>query len=245
MRPKPSSLDRPEKAVAQQQGKERVPRPRNAFIIFRSWYIGKVKAGVDMDAGKSDTEDDATIEKVTTTTASLTRPSHSISHQNELSKRAAKAWNGMNHEERKPYLEEANREKEWHKLMYPDYVYAPGGVGVKVGGKGKEGAPQHARRDTSSKHAEKNQAQAEGVEETQAIAFERVDEVKKDERINVLGIGTMHPLTDLGCWMIDWETMRHQQGREGKVSEDKVQHCDIDAKLKVSKPLFPTRLPEV
>ena len=155
MRPKITSLDRSERD--QQQGKERVPRPRNAFIIFRSWYIGKVKAGVVMDGGKSDTEDDATVEKMTI--AGSAHPSHSVNHQNELSKRAAKAWNGMNHEERRPYVEEAKREKEWHRLMYPDYVYAPGGVGVKTGGKGKEGTRQHARKEKSSKLAESNQAQ--------------------------------------------------------------------------------------
>ncbi len=95
MRPKITSLDRSERD--QQQGKERVPRPRNAFIIFRSWYIGKVKAGVVMDGGKSDTEDDATVEKMTI--AGSAHPSHSVNHQNELSKRAAKAWNGMNQTE--------------------------------------------------------------------------------------------------------------------------------------------------
>lgn len=43
--------------------------------------------------------------------------------QNELSKIAAKVWNNMDPDERKPYSEEARKEKEWHKTMYPDYVY--------------------------------------------------------------------------------------------------------------------------
>jgi len=68
-----------------------------------------------------------TTTMTTTTTAGLTRPSHSINHQNELRKRAAKARNGMNHKERKPYVEEAKWENEWHRLMHPDHVYAPGG----------------------------------------------------------------------------------------------------------------------
>jgi len=92
-----------------------------------------------MDAGMIVTDDDATIEKMMTTmTAGLTRPSHSINHHNELRKRAAKVRNGMNHEARKPYVEEVKRENGWHSLMHPDHVYAPG-AGVKVGGKGKKG----------------------------------------------------------------------------------------------------------
>ena len=79
-----------------------------SFSVLVYW---EGEGGVDMDAGKIDTDDDITIEKMTTT-ASLTRPSHSINHQNELRKRAAKARNGMDHKERKPYVEEAKWENE-------------------------------------------------------------------------------------------------------------------------------------
>ena len=60
----------------------------------------------------------------------------------------------MDPDQRKPYSEEAKKEKEWHKQMYPDYVYrAPGpsnpnekikNFKIKV----KMGNPAKARRAT-------------------------------------------------------------------------------------------------
>ena len=98
---------------------ERVPRPRNAFIIFRSHYINSLK----VNSPTSSIQDDR---KCTLSTSS-------DNQQNELSKQAAKVWNKMNLEERKPYAEHAKKEKEWHRRMYPDYMYCP----ANANGKGK------------------------------------------------------------------------------------------------------------
>ncbi|KAJ7264113.1 high mobility group box domain-containing protein, partial [Mycena haematopus] len=75
-----------------------IPRPRNAFIIFRSAYVQSQKA-------------DASIR------GSL--------HQTAVSCLVADVWRGMSDEERKPYFLLAQQEKTSHKLKYPDYQYLP------------------------------------------------------------------------------------------------------------------------
>lgn len=105
--------------------RNRIPRPRNAFMVFRSYYIKFLKAKVKDDGlsiadGKEPTSDTKKVKSL-------------ISSQNELSKIAARQWNDMGADERKPFVEEATKEKEMHKTMYPDYVYhAPSAVGQKV-----------------------------------------------------------------------------------------------------------------
>ncbi|KAF9477253.1 HMG-box, partial [Pholiota conissans] len=69
-----------------------IPRPRNAFIIFRSEYIQRHR-----DIGED--------------------------QQNELSKRAGRAWNAMSEEEKEWFREEAKKERDQHKERYPGYAY--------------------------------------------------------------------------------------------------------------------------
>ncbi|KAJ2925257.1 hypothetical protein H1R20_g11827, partial [Candolleomyces eurysporus] len=79
----------------------RIPRPRNAFIIFRSYYNLQHAPLPSADGTKT--------------------------NQNEVSKQAAKEWKSMTPEQQKPFQEQAKREKEEHHLLYPDYRYAPNG----------------------------------------------------------------------------------------------------------------------
>ncbi|KAK7040041.1 putative transcription factor SOX-14 [Favolaschia claudopus] len=78
-----------------------VPRPRNAFICFRSEFVRQAKL-----KGSSKPE-----------------------NQTCLSRDAADAWRGMNAEERRPHVLMALQEKREHALRYPNYKYAPGSGG--------------------------------------------------------------------------------------------------------------------
>ncbi|RXW13770.1 hypothetical protein EST38_g12083 [Candolleomyces aberdarensis] len=79
----------------------RIPRPRNAFIIFRSYFNSRHAPLPSVDGTKT--------------------------NQNEVSKQAAKEWKSMTPEQQKPFQEQAKQEKEEHHLLYPDYRYAPNG----------------------------------------------------------------------------------------------------------------------
>ncbi|KAJ3512608.1 hypothetical protein NLJ89_g3421 [Agrocybe chaxingu] len=85
-----------------------IPRPRNAFIIFRSSFI-----------------------------ASRHRDAAPCESQNEMSKQAAVVWNGMSAKERKPFQDRALLEKAEHLIKYPGYSYAPGGASAKGKNAGK------------------------------------------------------------------------------------------------------------
>jgi len=80
--------------VPEEQG--RIPRPRNAFIIFRSQFALNYKA----------------------------REAHP--HQNLISRSAAEAWNKLSEEEKHPYKLQADEEKREHRRKYPNYTYMPG-----------------------------------------------------------------------------------------------------------------------
>lgn len=91
-RPKPKPYSRPN---------GRIPRPRNAFIIFRSYYNARH--------------------------APLPSAGGAKTNQNEVSRQAAKVWKSLTPEQQKPYQDQAKREKEEHHRLYPDYRYAPNG----------------------------------------------------------------------------------------------------------------------
>ncbi|KAJ7785218.1 hypothetical protein DFH07DRAFT_873114, partial [Mycena maculata] len=76
-----------------------IPRPRNAFICFRSAYVKAEK-------------------RVSARPASI--------DQTVMSRGAADVWRGMSEDERLPYVEMAQTEKEAHQKKYPNYRYAPG-----------------------------------------------------------------------------------------------------------------------
>lgn len=90
----------------------------------------------------------------------------SDNQQNELSKQAAKVWNKMDPELRKPYVEEARKEKEWHRRMYPDYMYSPvnaNGKGKSLKKKVKEGT-KGSERDKEMSSASKTGKSAEAIQ---------------------------------------------------------------------------------
>ncbi|KAJ7240465.1 hypothetical protein C8J57DRAFT_1527499 [Mycena rebaudengoi] len=80
-----------------------IPRPRNAFICFRSHYVRQEKR-----------------------TAARVGPLD----QTVLSCGAADVWRGMDTIQRLPYVQMAQEEKKAHTLKYPNYRYSPGTGGA-------------------------------------------------------------------------------------------------------------------
>ncbi|KAJ7148293.1 high mobility group box domain-containing protein, partial [Mycena filopes] len=73
-----------------------IRRPRNAFFIFRSDFVLETRAGTEQ----------------------------SLQQQN-LSRAAAQVWSKMSQDERRPFYERAENEKQDHALRYPNYRFQP------------------------------------------------------------------------------------------------------------------------
>ena len=84
------------KSHARRQPEGHIPRPRNAFILFRCDFVAqkKIPASVEPD------------------------------HRN-ISRIVGRIWKAMSEEDRRPWVEEAKREREKHKRLYPQYRYSP------------------------------------------------------------------------------------------------------------------------
>lgn len=86
--------NRPSHARRQPAG--HIPRPRNAFILFRCDFVMQKNI-----------------------------PGYVESNHRNLSRIAGKIWRGMKKEQQKPWIDLALKEKERHAKMYPGYKYAP------------------------------------------------------------------------------------------------------------------------
>ncbi|EIN13474.1 hypothetical protein PUNSTDRAFT_58938, partial [Punctularia strigosozonata HHB-11173 SS5] len=73
-----------------------IPRPPNAFILFRSHFIASRKVSTDVE-----------------------------NQNNKLSMIIGHVWKGMSAEEKRPFERLADIEKEKHAQLYPDYKYSP------------------------------------------------------------------------------------------------------------------------
>ncbi|KAH8109636.1 hypothetical protein DFH11DRAFT_911278 [Phellopilus nigrolimitatus] len=89
-------VTRASKSHARKKPDGHIPRPRNAFIIFRSEFVknGRVP---------------------------LTIETH---HQN-ISRIAGTVWKGMSEDEKRPWFARAGEEKERHARLHPGYEYHP------------------------------------------------------------------------------------------------------------------------
>jgi hypothetical protein len=90
--PEPSA----KKSHARKQPNGHIPRPRNAFILFRCDFVAqkRIPASVEPD------------------------------HRN-ISRIVGRIWKAMSEADRRPWIEEAKREREKHKKLYPQYRYSP------------------------------------------------------------------------------------------------------------------------
>ncbi|KAH7925775.1 hypothetical protein BV22DRAFT_406588 [Leucogyrophana mollusca] len=98
--PIPGAADLAPKSTRQSHARRQpaghIPRPRNAFILFRCDFVQqrKIPQAVEND------------------------------HRN-LSRIAGKLWREMSKEDKQPWIELALKEKERHAALYPNYKYAP------------------------------------------------------------------------------------------------------------------------
>ncbi|TFK38057.1 hypothetical protein BDQ12DRAFT_683892 [Crucibulum laeve] len=92
------------KSHARRKEEGHIPRPRNAFIFFRSQYCAQQRA--------------------------LFPPNHKFD-QNKLSREAGAYWKGLDREAKRPFLKLAEQEKEDHQAKFPNYTYSPNDKGKK------------------------------------------------------------------------------------------------------------------
>ncbi|EKM56042.1 uncharacterized protein PHACADRAFT_184752 [Phanerochaete carnosa HHB-10118-sp] len=97
---RPACSRQPSRTPRRSDDPNHVPRPRNAFFIFRCEFTRK-HTGEAKDSTRS-----STPEKV-------------------LSKRAGAAWAAMSDAEKGPYRDEAKKESKRHTLENPGYRYKP------------------------------------------------------------------------------------------------------------------------
>ncbi len=101
----PASQPPGKKSHARKQPEGHIPRPRNAFILFRCDFVAqkKIPASVEPD------------------------------HRN-ISRIVGRVWKAMSDEERRPWVEEAKKERETHKRLYPQYRYSPSSTATDTTG---------------------------------------------------------------------------------------------------------------
>ncbi|ESK83727.1 HMG(highmobilitygroup)box domain-containing protein [Moniliophthora roreri MCA 2997] len=95
--------DPTKKSHARKQPPGHIPRPRNAFILFRCDFVRQHKVPQEIE-GK---------------------------HSN-ISRIAGAIWQHMTAEQRKPWKDMAEEEKRKHKEKHPGYKYRPVAVGVRA-----------------------------------------------------------------------------------------------------------------
>ncbi|KAF8269577.1 hypothetical protein EI94DRAFT_1681655 [Lactarius quietus] len=119
----PASQPPAKKSHARKQPEGHIPRPRNAFILFRCDFVAqkKIPASVEPD------------------------------HRN-ISRIVGRVWKAMSAEERRPWVEEAKKERETHKRLYPQYRYSPSSTAT--GATGTTGTNLRTKRAQNKKMRE-------------------------------------------------------------------------------------------
>ncbi|KAI0631201.1 hypothetical protein C8Q77DRAFT_192613 [Trametes polyzona] len=89
----------------------KIPRPVNSFMVFRKAHRQDIASMIDN------------------------------SQEKNISKAVAEIWNNMSEEEKAPYRDTANNEKNEHRRRYPDYKYRPRQSSAKSSARTNEAAP--------------------------------------------------------------------------------------------------------
>ena len=92
----PAPEPQAKKSHARKQPEGHIRRPRNAFILFRCDFVAQKKIPASVE------------------------PDH-----RNISRIVGRIWKAMSDEDRRPWIEEAKREREKHKRLYPQYRYSP------------------------------------------------------------------------------------------------------------------------
>ncbi|EGO19459.1 hypothetical protein SERLADRAFT_442935 [Serpula lacrymans var. lacrymans S7.9] len=98
----PKSSDPPPRTWTRNRSPNHVPRPRNAFMLFRSDFLADQKLSTNIE--------------------------HDHRH---ISRIIAHCWNGLPEVEKKVWRDKAATEKALHALKYPNYRFAPVGRAKK------------------------------------------------------------------------------------------------------------------
>lgn len=149
-----SSLPRPppppiESATAYQRRlkkSEHVPRPRNAFIIFRCEFTRKYLAN-----GGSERASDL--------------------GKRSLSKRAGEAWRNETPETQRHYQKLADEERARHRISYPDYRFRP----KRQKSAGQIGRKRSSKRGASSPYSKKSAGRSSSASSAESNKFSQND----------------------------------------------------------------------
>ena len=95
----PAPAQREQKSHCRKKPADHIPRPRNAFIIFRSDFVAQKRVPGSIENN----------------------------HQN-ISKIAGAVWKAMSNDDKKEWYRRAEEEKEEHARQYPGYQYNPAGL---------------------------------------------------------------------------------------------------------------------
>jgi hypothetical protein len=95
----PAPVRRDQKSHSRKKPADHIPRPRNAFIIFRSDFVAQNRVPSSVERN----------------------------HQN-ISKIAGAVWKAMPSEEKAIWYRRADEEKDEHARQYPGYQYNPAGL---------------------------------------------------------------------------------------------------------------------
>ncbi|ESK86587.1 regulator of filamentous growth and virulence rfg1p [Moniliophthora roreri MCA 2997] len=102
---KTSKSSRKAKPQSNHHESERIPRPRNAFILYRNDYVHGCPQAL-----------------------AFKKPEHEVADrrlQAGLSMEVSAVWNSMSDEDKQPWFTRQEQEKKNHTTRYPDYVYRP------------------------------------------------------------------------------------------------------------------------
>ncbi|UZJ55060.1 hypothetical protein CBS101457_004380 [Exobasidium rhododendri] len=125
-----------------------VNRPRNAFILFRSHTINN----------------------------DLIPTSFGVKDNRAISCIVASLWNSLPMEEKDQWKYEAEKEKEWHRLQYPDYQFRPDAKGYL------SSSPSSRSKPRKNAKPEKGQKEkCELIAEQILKAHGRIDENQAEE----------------------------------------------------------------
>ncbi|KAL5483580.1 hypothetical protein ACEPAI_8812 [Sanghuangporus weigelae] len=111
-----------------------IPRPRNAFILFRSWALSSGLLSSSPSSASSPSRSNSNFVKTkgtgpgskkNSTKCTTTSRASAPLQQNEASREIAKIWKRVDESTRGMFEEMAREEKRRHREMYPDYRYAP------------------------------------------------------------------------------------------------------------------------
>ncbi|CEQ42161.1 SPOSA6832_03957, partial [Sporobolomyces salmonicolor] len=131
----PPPSESPKKSHGRRVSVGHIPRPRNAFILFRSHAVS----------------------------SGLIPRSMGITDHKNISQIVGSVWRGLSGEERRRWDELAEEEKRAHREKYPDYVFKPKQKGQRApAGMGKKARAKKAREEEERAKEARREQQALG-----------------------------------------------------------------------------------